>query len=212
MKTVWTDERIEWLWHHRTEGHKELYKLFCEAFPEVHTTIHGVAGKRSEIGACIIQRKSDARSRPLYSEQVKKGFVKIKIAQPSTWEYKQKWVWMETHPWLYDTVKENDVFIFLDGNNRNFNPDNICKISRAELGMLNLIGGVCKDNPEITLSRIAQTKLKIAMFDLGEKAGLVVNGGGGRVFKEEKNRKAREYRKRKREEKRCLEKKYGQKN
>ena len=193
-KPVWTEERENWLWQHRTEGRQELYDLFCEAFPEVHTTINGVCGHRSVIGASIPRKGGGIPRKPLYAEQVKKGYVKIKIGQPSTWEYKQKWVWMETHPWLYNEVKPTDVFIFLDGDNRNFNPDNIYKLTRAELGIVNNNGGIEKGNPELTMFRIAQAKLKIATLDAGEKVGDVVHYGRSRAFRSDINRHAKEYR------------------
>ena len=194
-KPVWTEERVEWLKEHKDMKPVELLELFNKDFPEVHTTVRGIATKRSELGLSHKRPNSNSGKprRPLYSEQIKKGYVKIKIAQPSTWEYKQKWVWMETHPELYNTVKSTDIFIFLDGDNRNFNPENIYKLTRGELGTLNGMGGVAKGNPELTLFRIAQVKLKIATLDAGEKIGEVVNYGSGRYFRDDFNEKARIY-------------------
>ena len=106
---------------------------------------------------------------------------------------KQKWIWMETHPWLYNTVSKNDLFVFLDGDNRNFNPNNIYKVTRGELCIVNNMGGIKKGNPELALLKIAQAKLKIATLDAGEKIGEVVDYGGGRAFRDDFNEKARIY-------------------
>ena len=180
----WTPELDAWIWQHRTEGKAELYNLFCEAFPDVETTINGIAGHRSEIGACARKRKNDTkRELPLYSEQIKKGYVRIKIAQPSVWILKSKWVWLETHPAEYNTVKEHDVFIFLDGNNRNFTPSNIEKVTRAEMGTLNRnYGGIKGSTPDENLLKIARARLKINTLEQAEKIGLAKDYGGGRVY------------------------------
>lgn len=195
MKKVWTEEREAWLWKHRTEGKQELYELFIKEFPDVQTTPNGIVTHRSEIGASIHRpnNRGGKPQRPLYSEQIKKGYVKIKIAQPNVWEYKSKWVWMETHPDLYDTIKDTDIFVFLDGNNRNFSPDNIYKTTRGELGIVNQDGGIVKDAPELNLLKFNRAKLIMATLDAGEKIGLVVKDNAGRQFREIRNEKARKY-------------------
>lgn len=38
VKKVWTEERIAWLWQHRTESGKKLLEMFNKEFPEAHTT------------------------------------------------------------------------------------------------------------------------------------------------------------------------------
>lgn len=199
-KKMWTEEKNEWLFKHGSEGHKELYRLFCEAFPEAETTMVGVVNQRSRIGACANKPKhpnvSSRKARPLYSEQVKKGYIRIKVAQPSVWMMKSKWVWLETHPWLYKEVNDDNSFIFLDGNNRNFNPNNIEKVTRGELRLLNLHNGIVKNDPDMTKFNLAKVRLSIAILDTGEKQGMTVNYGSGRILKSTLIQRSKEYRNR----------------
>lgn len=171
---IWTEERNQWLFQHGSESPAELYRLFCEAYPDVKTTQVGVTNQRSRIGACSRKNpnKGSRKARPLYSEQEQKGYIRIKIAQPNVWIQKNKWVWCETHPWLVNTVKENDNFVFLDGNNRNFSPDNIEKVSVREMAILNGEGKLPKGKPEIVTFRIAKARLKLNMLDKAEQYGL----------------------------------------
>ena len=62
-----------------------------------------------------------------YIQNIKKGYL-IKIAQPNVWMSKSKWVYLESHPWEYEDIMTHRYnFIFLDGDSRNFAPDNIAK-------------------------------------------------------------------------------------
>ena len=100
---------------------------------------------------------------------------------------------METHPWEDFTERSN--YIFLDGNNRNFSPENIERVELKYMAQFNYCGGCVKDNPELTRLHVIQAKLKLATLDAGERLGLTADGGGGsgRVFIAERNRRAREY-------------------
>ena len=141
--------------------------------------------------------RGDRKPRPLYSEQQKKGYIRIKIAQPNVWISKSKWVYLETHPWEYeDIMSEKSNYIFLDGNNRNFSPDNIERVPLKIMGVFNTFGGCEKRNPEITKLNLLRAKHKVALLDVGEKLGLTVNYGVGRQFREDVNTRAKEYRNR----------------
>lgn len=194
FRKVWTEEINEWL--KTTKGLKpsEAYSLFLKTYPDItDVTRTAFCNQRSRMkcaGVCTNPHFS-RKPRPLYSEQIKKNYVRIKIAQPNVWVSKAQWVYMETHPW--EDFSERSNYIFLDGDNRNFHPDNIERVPLSVMGLFNLMGGTEKDSPDITRLRIAQAKLKLAIMDAGEKRGLVANGGGGRVFIEERNRRAREY-------------------
>ena len=181
---VWNEERNAWLFKHGTESKKELYRLFCEAFPGVETTVYGVSNQRSRIGACARKNhNTDSRiPKPLYSEHTKGGYIYIKVAQPSTWWSKAKWVWIETHPGEYNTVKPGDNFVFLDGNSRNFTPSNIEKVSVREMYVINRYGVVPPGNPDVMMFHIAKARLTLAGLDAGEKHGLVCDYGHGRKF------------------------------
>jgi hypothetical protein len=122
---------------------------------------------------------------------------------------------METHPWEDFTDRSN--YVFLDGNNRNFSPENIERVSLKVMGVFNLLGGCEKGDAEITRLRIAEAKLKLATLDAGEKLGLVCRyqsegrKNPGRAFIAERNEKAREYNKNNKEKIAERTKKYMQK-
>lgn len=200
---IWTQDKNEWLFKHGSESPAELYRLFKEAFPDVETTQTGVCNQRSRIGACTRHNTniSSRKARPLYSEQKKKGYIRIKVAQPNVWVMKHKWVYMETHPWEYNSITREDVFVFMDGDNRNFSPENIERLSRAELAVINSKNGFVKGQPELNRIILAQARLKIASLDVGEKLGMTRKYGTGRIFIEKTRAQGREYMRKKRLEK-----------
>lgn len=194
FRKIWDKEKHDWIFAHKDLNRNESYGLFCKAFPDADVSKIAYFNERSRIGAsrCDWVGKHNKTAKPLYSEQIKKGYVRIKIAQPSVWISKAKWVYMETHPW--EDFSERSNYIFLDGNSRNFAPDNIERVPLKLMGIFNLLGGTA-ETPELTRLRIAQAKLKYKTLDAGEELGLVVYNGkyGGRRFKEDRNAKAREY-------------------
>ena len=148
----WSDEYITYLFElTNVKLKKDRVKMFKEKFPESDFTEHAIATKMSEVGASR-KRCSSWKTKPLYSEQEKKHYIQIKVAQPNVWWQKQKWVYLETHPWEVTNINETDVFIFLDGDNRNFAPNNIERLERKLQPAFIHCGGVVKGNA--TLSRI----------------------------------------------------------
>jgi hypothetical protein len=73
-------------------------------------------------------------TREMYSERLSKdGYIEIKVGI-NKWIGKHRYIW-EQH---YKTeVPKGKVIIFLDGNNRNFEIDNLKIISRGALLILN---------------------------------------------------------------------------
>ena len=192
FRKIWNAELNAWLIEHKDMNRKESYQLFVKEHPGLDISETAYNNQRSRVGAVEYHNhhKSTA-SRPLYSEQKKKGYIRIKVALPNVWMQKGKWVYMETHPWEDFTERSN--YVFLDGDNRNFHPDNIERVPLSVMGIFNLMGGCEKGNPEVTRIRIAQAKFKRALLDKGEKMGLVKYYGSSRRFTEDVNRKAREY-------------------
>ena len=193
FRKIWDKEKHDWIHAHKDMNRNKAYELFCKAFPEADITKIAFFNERSRIGAsrCDWVGRHNRTARPLYSEQIKKGYVRIKIAQPSVWVSKAKWVYMETHPW--EDFSERSNYVFLDGNNRNFSPENIERVPLKIMGVFNLMGGCEYGNPEVTKLRILQAKLKVAQLDVGEKLNLVKNNGAGRCFIEEHKAKMRAY-------------------
>lgn len=191
---VWTPERQKWLIEN-TKGLKrqEAYELFCKAFPDVNVTLVAVSNQRSRLRCAeYVCPHGSTKRRPLYSERVKQGYAQIKVAQPSTWWSKAKWVYVATHPEEAGEFLETDSFYFLDGNVNNFDPDNIALVHRKEQCLFMAEGGIVPGHPEETRLNLLRARLRLAQLDAGEKAGLVVIHGNSRVFREELNRKARE--------------------
>ena len=195
FRKIWTEETNGWLIAHKelNKDYDKMLRLFLEAFPESRVSRDALKTQCSVIG--VAQKRNDKFrhpcSRPLYSEHVKKGYVQIKIAEPSIWCSKAKWVYMETHPW--EDFTEPSMYIFLDGNNRNFHPLNIERLPRKLCAIFNGMGGT-SGGADVVRLRIAQAKLKMATLDAGEKLGLVCNHGGGRAFKERLAEQQRRYR------------------
>lgn len=184
FRKIWDKEKDKWIVEHKEMNRKEAYKLFLKSFPDAFdVTEYAFYNERSRIGAAHKAIHGSTKTRPLYSEHVKKGYVRIKVAQPSVWKPKSRWVYEETHPWEDFSVRSN--YIFLDGNNRNFNPDNIERVPLSVMGVFNSLGGCEKGNPKVTHLRILLAKLKIAQMDVGEKLGETVNYKKGRRFRKD---------------------------
>lgn len=191
----WTDEYIAYLFElTNVKFKKDRAIMFKEKFPESNFTEHAIVTKMSEVGASK-KRDYSWNNRPLYSERVKKGYVQIKVAMPNVWWQKQRWIYLETHPEEYYDIEETDCYYFLDGDNRNFHPDNIFRVKRKEQGIFQGLGGVVVGHPELTKQHILQARLKIAQLDVGEKLSLTVSYGTGRKFKDEHYKQLSEYRK-----------------
>lgn len=191
---IWTPEIKQWLIDN-TKGMKrqEAYELFCKTFPEVKTTLTGISNERSRL-RCAEYTCShpSTKQKPLYAEHIKKGYVFVKVAQPSVWWSKARFVYVATHPEEAGELLETDSFYFLDGNNRNFDWQNIVLVHRKEQCLFMAEGGIVPGHPDETRLNLLRARLKLAQLDAGERAGLVVKHGNSRFFREELNRKTRE--------------------
>lgn len=192
FRKIWNDETNGFLAEHKDMKRKEIHEAFLARFPDSDVTFTGLCNQLSRLGLRPHLKHGSTRRRPLYSEQVKKGYIRIKVAEPNVWISKAKWVYMETHPWEDFTERSN--YVFLDGDNRNFAPENIERVPLRLMSLYSQEGGVVAGHPELTRLRIALAKMKAAQLTAGDKAGLVVRYGGYRVFRDDVNRRAREYR------------------
>jgi hypothetical protein len=194
FRKIWNDETNGFILSHKemTDDYKAFYNSFMTKFPDSRVTYIAFKNQCSRLKICKkTSHNLSRKTRPLYSEQIKKGYVRIKIAQPNVWVSKAKWVYMETHPWEDFTERSN--YIFLDGDARNFSRGNIGRVPLRLMAIFNNLGGCEVGNPEITRLRILMAKEKYLRFEVGEKLGLVANGGGGRLFKAERNARQRRY-------------------
>lgn len=63
----------------------------------------------------------------------KNGYIEIKVKEPNVWQQKQRYIYEQ----YYGKIPKNHKVIFLDGNNRNFNIDNLKLVSGAEHLIIN---------------------------------------------------------------------------
>ena len=103
--------------------------------------------------------------KPIGSERIdnREGYTKVKIGE-SKWELKHKVIY-EKH---YGKVEYGYTVIFLDGDNTNFDIDNLYKVSRHQLLLLNQ-HKLIYNNKELTKAGIEVANLIIKTRQLKEK-------------------------------------------
>lgn len=194
FRKIWDEKKNSWLLERKAADRSQLYKEFLAAFPDaMDVSFCAFNNQRSRLGA--VDKSNPNRSsrapRPLYSEQQKKGYIRIKIAQPNVWVSKAKWVYMETHPW--EDFSERSNYIFLDGNSRNFDPRNIERVPLRLMGVFSSLGGCEKGHPEITRANLLLARLKSKILDKAEALGETVRISHGRRFRSDLAEARREY-------------------
>lgn len=194
FRKVWDGERKAFLASTKGMGRKAALALFRERYPHLSdVTDAAFYNQRSREGAAgtFHGGRNSRKPRPLWSEQEKKGYVRIKIAQPNVWISKSKWVYMETHPW--EDFSERSNYIFLDGDSRNFRAENIECVPLRLMGIFNSLGGCVRGRSDLTRLNLLRARLLSARLDAGERMGLTVVQGHCRKFREERNLRMREY-------------------
>ena len=167
-KLKWTPEMLDFVKSTKGQDRETAYKAFCEKFTGI--TAMAFYGQRSRSKVAPNKPHGSNKRAKLYEERVKGDYVRIKVAMPASWKSKARWVWEETHPG--EQTAKTDTFIFLNGNNRDFRPENIERIE-AKLRTLLIKFGGADENPDVTRVRILQAKMRSAQLDLGEKIGTV---------------------------------------
>lgn len=169
-KIYWTKEKEDFIRANDNGNIQEGWLKFNEHFKDSPATLTAYKDQRCRMKMCKPCLHGSTKKRDLYSEHEKKGLVYIKVAQPSVWISKAKWVYLETHPGELDNNEY--YYLFLNNNNRDFRPDNIIRIKRRAMVILNNIGGLT-ENPQENKLRIMQTELRLAQLDLLEKKGMM---------------------------------------
>ena len=120
--------------------------------PEIYEKVKGTMFKAGNV---------PANTDPIGTEKIlADGYVWVKITdQPKVrksdnWKQKQRLIYEQLHGPILDNVK----VIFLDGNNRNFDPDNLAPVTNREHLEMNRNGFRTKD-PELTKAAINLVKL-----------------------------------------------------
>ncbi len=118
-------------------------------------------------------------TRRLWSERISKdGYVEIKVLEknphtgyPTRYRQKHVWLWEMAH----GKKQRGSTIIFKDGDNRNFDLDNLMLVSRKELLVLNMHD--YKNQPDEVKPSI------LALAKMEAKAGIRTRPGRGRQKK-----------------------------
>ena len=180
---VWTSEICAFIETTRGMPRTEALAKFRERYPEMNVTPNAFFTARSRLGVATKAPNNGQprKKRGLYAERVRRGYVYIKIAIPAVWVSKAKWVYMETHPW--EDCSEPSNYVFLDGDNRNFDPRNIERVPSKLMPYFNQIGSNRDKSPELTRLNILRARLRYAQLDALERCGEIVDYGAGRIEK-----------------------------
>ena len=113
-------------------------------------------------------------SKPEFSEYICGGYVMIKIGEE--WKFKHIYLYEK---YYNDTVKENEKVIFLDRNNRNFEKDNLFKVTKAESVIFNRWYNSAKTSDDVLTAyltiRLKQKRIEMAKANgLTNKAGRII--------------------------------------
>lgn len=186
----WRKEWLDFIDTTKGVNRLEAWAQFRQLYPDADVTAQAFHNQRSRRGVADKKPHRGNAHKQIYSESTAKGYVQIKVAEPNVWISKARWVYEETHPG--ELTEKGDKFHFLNANKFDFSPENIFKIKPRERIFFLQLGGSDTD-PEVTRVRLAQAKLRLAQFDLGEKTGTVLRTKSGRRFKEDAIRTARKW-------------------
>lgn len=87
------------------------------------------------------------------------GYTWRKIAEPNKWRQVHRLIYEN----LYGSIPSGKCITFLDGNNRNFNPDNLALISKDENKILNR-RGLRNQDKDISMTGIALARLESTIY------------------------------------------------
>lgn len=158
----------------RRELAEEINRRFDRDFTEralcSHCYDNGI-----QLGLCysnseVARGEKHWRHRPVGSFQEKKGYIRIKVAEPNKWMQYQRYVWEQNHP---GQSAEGKVVIFMDGNNKNFELSNLECVERAELSVMAELGctAACsKEERELYLLRARLLLAKSTILGAKEAA------------------------------------------
>ena len=85
------------------------------------------------------------RYKPIGYERIKNGHVYIKVAEPSVYISKQRYIYEKE----YGKIPKGYIVIFKDRNRRNFNLENLILVSQSEFLIMN-DNHLYKGNAELT--------------------------------------------------------------
>lgn len=133
----------------RRELAEEINRRFDRDFTEKALCSH-CYDNGIQLGLCysnseVARGEKHWRHRPVGSFQMKKGYMRIKVAEPNKWMQYQRYVWEQNHP---GQSAEGKTVIFMDGNIRNFDPSNLECVERSELSVMAELGCTAESSRE----------------------------------------------------------------
>lgn len=169
----WTEEISEWTralcplrehgYQNRQELLDDLNKAFGTSFRMpafcTHCYESGIQLGLVKSESGIVRGERHWRHRPVGSLQIKKGYVRIKVAEPNHWMQYQRFVWEQAHP---GESAAGMTVIFMDGDNRNFDPSNLERVTRAELGVMAALGHTADMTREEREAVLLRARIAIA--------------------------------------------------
>ncbi len=146
-----TNEQIEYL---KTivkgKNIKEIAELLNDKFNTQFSKSH-IAYKKNKYNirsgpiATFEKGHIPLRYKPIGHERVKNGHIYIKIAEPSVYISKQRYIYEKA----YGKIPKGYVVIFKDRNKRNFDLENLMLVSQSEFLIMN-DNHLYKENAELT--------------------------------------------------------------
>lgn len=173
----WTEEIMEFVksvcplrehgFNSRRELAEEINRRFGREFSIVSLCTHCYENG-IQLGLCysnsaVSRGEKHWRHRPVGSFQIKKGYLRIKVAEPNHWMQYQRYVWEQHHP---GQSAEGKTIIFMDGDKCNFEPDNLECVERGDLSVMAELGcttNATREEREIFLlrARLLRAKTKL---------------------------------------------------
>ncbi len=124
--------------------------------------------KKIELGIVSRKKNRNPNQKPLFSENEKKGMIRIKVAEPNVWKQKQVYIYENAHNCK---VPKGNVVIFLNSNNRDFSVDNLYVLTRPELAIINRFFGGFSTDAEKSISYILRAKIMLARHQRAREIG-----------------------------------------
>lgn len=164
----WKDEIVEWVrsitpakehgFNNRQEVLDELNRRFGTDFG-MHAFVTHVSASGIQLGFVGTPKnfgQKHWRHRSVGDFQEKKGYLRIKVAEPNKWMQYQRYLWEKAT----GKSAEGKFVIFLDGNNRNFALENLECVTRGELAVMAQMGNVKNLSADERRTLILRARLK----------------------------------------------------
>lgn len=194
IRLVYTEEMEAFLHEHKTMLREEMTALFNKKFGTnisrrtLNTKCERIGaltgrtgriekgnvpwnlGKTGYMGANETSFKKGNRPhnwRPVGHERITKdGYIEIKVADPSTFMLKHRWVWQQAH----GPVPKGYAIVFKNMNKQDCRLDNLEIVTRGELARLNQsYRHLATPETHETCIALAKIKSKIHTFEKGKK-------------------------------------------